>query len=152
MIKNHGLTGNTKRRVFDALIQRQQGKCAICGISQEELLDAALKRHNRRHPNKPLAPVHSKLHIDHCHKTGRIRGLLCESCNSKLGMAESRGILHYFYLSAFESDYPQDMGWLLPFMGAWLKTYRGNIIRYMKEDAWLPAKDILFHLQSEAVS
>lgn len=27
-------------------------------------------------------------HIDHCHKTGKIRGVLCNNCNGLLGMVE----------------------------------------------------------------
>lgn len=42
---------------------KQRGKCAICEKSCDELV------------------------IDHDHKTGRVRGLLCSMCNSVLGFA-----------------------------------------------------------------
>ena len=44
--------------------QEQNGLCKIC--------------------NKPSKKV--RLGIDHCHKTNKIRGLLCNSCNSGLGL------------------------------------------------------------------
>lgn len=47
---------------FDALYQKQKGKCAIC----EEFKGQSLK-------------------IDHDHNTGQVRGLLCNKCNSGLG-------------------------------------------------------------------
>ncbi|WP_425579506.1 endonuclease VII domain-containing protein [Streptomyces coacervatus] len=45
----------------DEMIASQVGLCAIC-----------LK-----------APA---VHVDHCHKTGRVRGVLCFNCNSGLGL------------------------------------------------------------------
>ena len=37
--RRHGLTGETKRRVFDDLFEMQQGRCAICGISDKEIVE-----------------------------------------------------------------------------------------------------------------
>lgn len=42
----------------------EKDKCDICGCKPN-----AIKRHN----------------IDHCHKTGSVRGLLCDSCNTGIG-------------------------------------------------------------------
>ena len=61
--KNYNIT----LEQYDELYNKQEGKCAICGTHQEELK--------------------STLHIDHNHKTKKIRGLLCFKCNSLLGCA-----------------------------------------------------------------
>lgn len=50
---------------YDNLYQDQEGCCAICGKHQ-----SGFKR---------------RFGVDHCHKTGRIRGLLCHHCNTALG-------------------------------------------------------------------
>lgn len=49
---------------FDALLEKQDGKCAIC----------------RRDPGS------RSLHVDHNHETGAIRSLLCHGCNTALGL------------------------------------------------------------------
>lgn len=56
------------RAELDALIESQGGKCAICGGD----------------PNGPG----TRLHIDHCHDSKRIRGLLCAKCNTAIGLLD----------------------------------------------------------------
>ena len=46
-------------------LEEQDYRCAMCHI----------------HVNDTTG----RLHIDHCHTTGKVRGLLCESCNLVLG-------------------------------------------------------------------
>lgn len=52
---------------YDRLNIKQNGLCAIC-----------FKKETR--PGKDV-----NLSVDHCHTTGRVRGLLCSSCNLALG-------------------------------------------------------------------
>lgn len=62
ILKFWGLTPEDRQ----LLLNSQDGGCAICGKLDER------SRHGR-------------LHVDHCHKTGRIRGLLCNRCNRGIG-------------------------------------------------------------------
>lgn len=54
---------------FDALLKKQGGRCAICWVI----------------PTKGIGRE-TKLAVDHCHATGRVRGLLCMNCNVGLGL------------------------------------------------------------------
>ncbi len=45
----------------------QAGRCGICAEDQS-----------------------ATMHIDHCHATGKVRGLLCRKCNFLLGLAGDR--------------------------------------------------------------
>lgn len=56
------------RQMYAAMYFEQDGKCLIC-----EEREAAC--------------------IDHCHETGRVRGLLCLGCNTLLGFIETPGRL-----------------------------------------------------------
>ena len=52
---------NLTRKAYESLLTRQNNLCAICG--------------------RPFI----KSHIDHDHKTGKVRGILCITCNTGLG-------------------------------------------------------------------
>lgn len=54
--------GLSKDEYF-ALLFSQLSKCAICGTDVSE-----------------------KNHIDHCHSTGKVRGILCSKCNQGIGL------------------------------------------------------------------
>jgi hypothetical protein len=62
MLKKYGLTMDG----YELLLRAQGGRCAICG-------------------KEPEAADKGCLHVDHCHTTGVVRGLLCTSCNNGLG-------------------------------------------------------------------
>lgn len=57
---------------FLALEKKQGGVCAICLRPERRKIRGRVTR----------------LSVDHCHKTGRVRGLLCSHCNSKLSLFE----------------------------------------------------------------
>lgn len=62
-IQKYGIT----LKEYDEMFHAQGGRCAGCGIMPTS--------------DKPLA-------IDHCHKSSKVRGLLCSNCNLALGNAK----------------------------------------------------------------
>lgn len=52
---------------YERLLEEQGGKCAICLTRPEDFTWGSI------------------LHIDHCHDTGKVRGLLCPPCNTGMG-------------------------------------------------------------------
>jgi hypothetical protein len=53
---------------YSELLERQNGCCAIC---------------NRTDSGSHCS---QRLFVDHCHVSGKVRGLLCHHCNSALGL------------------------------------------------------------------
>lgn len=60
LVRKYGVT----QADYERMLAEQSGCCAICKKSQSRSLD-----------------------VDHCHKTGRVRGLLCTNCNRLVGHA-----------------------------------------------------------------
>lgn len=67
---------------YNLLLIKQINKCAICDSSFTSL---------KKNP-----------FVDHCHKTGKVRGLLCTQCNTLLGMAKDEIDLLYKAISYIE--------------------------------------------------
>ena len=65
---------------FYKLLGSQEGRCSICRVE----MDSTTRRN-----------VPNKVQVDHDHKTGQVRGLLCFSCNTGLGkFRDSEELLH----------------------------------------------------------
>jgi hypothetical protein len=56
---------------FNRLKEQQRGLCKICGVALEISESSSLRTKN--------------VAVDHCHSTGKVRGLLCSMCNKGLG-------------------------------------------------------------------
>lgn len=52
---------------YELMFESQEGACAICRKTQKRSFD-----------------------VDHCHATGKVRGLLCSNCNRMIGHAGDR--------------------------------------------------------------
>ena len=65
--RNYGINIET----YEAMLDEQNSLCKICG-EEGFLMDKAKHK--------------VKLMVDHCHETGKVRGLLCHNCNRALGL------------------------------------------------------------------
>jgi hypothetical protein len=57
---------------YEQMLADQGGVCAVCGKTETEI-----------HPQSKRV---RNLNVDHCHDTGHVRGLLCNSCNRGIGL------------------------------------------------------------------
>ena len=66
--KNFGLTMDE----YQQMLEKQNNLCAICGKPETFI------HHRTKEP--------ARLAVDHCHKTNKVRQLLCRKCNSAIGL------------------------------------------------------------------
>ena len=71
-VKNSALKSNygITLEQYNEMLEKQKECCDICGTSE------------------PIRKSSNYFCVDHCHKTGKVRGLLCMLCNSLLGKAK----------------------------------------------------------------
>jgi hypothetical protein len=63
---------------YEKMREDQNGLCAICLADPELRIDTHA--------------THRMLHVDHDHKTGKVRGLLCNGCNRAIGLIQDNPI------------------------------------------------------------
>ena len=68
--KKYGITPEQ----YDVMFKQQNGVCAICGKPERVRKNTG---------------VINRLSVDHDHKTGKVRGLLCHSCNVRVGVLDN---------------------------------------------------------------
>ena len=73
--RNYSLTVFEYRNLFDA-----QGEVCKCCNTKLDISAVQIPRNGKRSGTEPV--------VDHCHTTGRVRGILCFSCNVALGHAK----------------------------------------------------------------
>lgn len=86
---------------YNKLLNEQNNVCAICG--------------------KP--PKRVRLAVDHCHANGRVRGLLCFSCNSILGLAYDSVQILNRAVDYMKKHSELDKDWDLDYVAKKLEAY-----------------------------
>ena len=78
--KKYNLTENGKMK------RRQHGLKHLYGITLDDYDRMLVEQNNCCAICKSPEPGHLHFSVDHDHKTGKLRGLLCNNCNRGLGM------------------------------------------------------------------
>lgn len=85
LLRNYGITLDQ----YNEMLAKQSGVCAICLQPEKMMHGGKVKR----------------LCVDHDHKTGKVRGILCHRCNTTLGQYEDNPELMRNLISYLESNF-----------------------------------------------
>jgi hypothetical protein len=103
LVKKFGVTLEER----DEMLKQQGGKCANrkCGATDPG-----------RYQSKGREGRPRDWHVDHCHKTNKIRGVLCPNCNLALGFVQDdtdrlQGLIEYLQKSPFDRIVKGEREW-----------------------------------------
>ena len=85
LLRTYGITLDQ----YNKMLAEQGGVCAICLQPEKIMHSGKIKR----------------LSVDHDHKTGKIRGILCHRCNTTLGQYEDNPDLMRNLITYLESNF-----------------------------------------------
>ena len=71
------------------LLEYQGGGCAICGVKEDQSYD--------------------HMPVDHCSKTGKVRGILCSHCNRGIGLFEHNADMMNDAIEYMKNPHAQDL-------------------------------------------
>ncbi len=87
---------------FDQMVKKQKSSCAICGVKFANLFHPHNKESFTYHASAPR--------VDHNHKTGLIRGLLCDRCNLLIGEAHENTMVLVNAIKYLRKNFRQKKG------------------------------------------
>lgn len=90
LLKRYGITEDQ----YNELLRKQEGRCAVCG--------------------RDGGKFKTKLAVDHDHKTGHVRGLLCKYCNRYIVGRHRKDVGASLLQSAYEYLLREYPGWVVP--------------------------------------
>lgn len=73
---------NISLKQYKKMLKEQNNRCLICGRDFEDIYRNPKQNH-----------VYYTPRIDHDHKTGNVRGILCHHCNTALGSFEENPLI-----------------------------------------------------------
>lgn len=88
------------RKVKDKMLKRNYG------ISLSEFVDIVKRQNDKCKICENSLSMDKYTHLDHCHTTGKVRGALCHTCNTKLGWYEKNSTAVDKYLQEYSVEQP----------------------------------------------
>jgi hypothetical protein len=90
-VKEHRKAYRNSRKQKDKIWKKNWDLEKKYGINLDALIDTIKAQHNHCPICRTYYPTfHRAWHVDHCHVSGKIRGVICNSCNILLGHAKDR--------------------------------------------------------------